>query len=220
MRPDKWQVYVDGISEAEPAPGHDSYVTVNPQDIARHEAFIDLFRYRCPPPARVLAPGAVSEALMLAQAGYEVHAQVLGRDAQWLCEHNSERLVVYEGDAHDLDFPPDHFDGYFTVQTHEHWLAPMVHLGEVRSCMKVGAIAFVDACGTTNPDMRTICHTNLVPAQQVEEQWAYWGWETLWHGSEGDDRPQFVFRMMSFDDPRFKHREQLRRVMQRRAELL
>lgn len=181
--------------------------------LAEMRTFIDIFRQHLAPGARILAPGAVAEALLLAEAGYEVHSIVLGPDnVKWVEERRSrlsrpELLHVRELDGHQLlgVYPANYFDGYFSVQVHEHWLAPTVHVCEFHLVAKTGAIVFVDACGTTNEACKMIWHTNLVPEQTVREQWEYGGFEVLWRGPHGDNRPQFVFRARDWEDPAFKN---------------
>lgn len=182
---------------------------------------IGILREHLPPPARILAPGAVSEALLLAEAGYEVHALVLGPDnVRWINERrarlsNPGLVVAKELDGHELflgpeqvsgtHYPANHFDGYFSCQVHEHWLAPLVHIMETRLVMRDGGIVFVDACGTTNEACKMIWHTNLVPERTVREQWQYAGFAERWRGPHGDQRPQFVFEMLPWGHPDFKN---------------
>lgn len=230
MTPEKWAIYsaVCSIGEEDGTPPKE-----NAADDTRRQEFVDLFRSYLSPPARVLAPGALAEALVLTNAGYQVHAlQLPGPNVQWLRDRRArlthpELLTVRECDAHDLDYPRNFFDGYFSVQFNEHLLSWFIHLGEVRYCMREGAIAFVDACGVTNPDMNTIWHTNLVGERDVRAQWSFWGWQERWRGplvgsqgeTGGDGRPQFIFEMLPKTDLRFKHRAYLGEIMKLRGEL-
>jgi hypothetical protein len=179
--------------------------------LAQMREFIAVFAQHRPPPARILAPGAVAEALLLAEAGYEVHTLLLGPDnVKWVEERRARLpapglLHVREQDAHQLDYPRDYFDGYFSVQFHEHLHAPIVHVTEFRLCARDGAIAFVDACGTTNEACKMIWHVNLVPEQVVREQWEFCGFEAIWRGPHGDQRPQFVFRKLPWGHADFKN---------------
>lgn len=224
MTPEKWDCYLSICRKVESG-GKGDDVTRDPNDLRMQGEFIDRFATYLPPttdgrPSRVLAPGGVTEAVMLAQRGYEVHALVLGADnAQWIESHGLQNLHCEEQDAHDLEYPPGYFDGYFTVQVHEHWISPYVHIGEVRYCMRDGGIVFVDAAGTTNPAMRQIWHTNLVPQQQVLEQWQYFGYAERWRGSDGDDRPQFIFEKLPIDHPDFANGGYVRHIMEARARL-
>jgi SAM-dependent methyltransferase len=227
VTPEKWNVYLSICRKVETAGAGDD-VSRDPRDLAMQHAFIDRFGLYLHPvvsgrASRVLAPGAVSEAVMLAEAGYETHALVLGRDnAKWLEDHRPTSpavLIAREMDAHDLDYPESFFDGYFTVQVHEHWISPYVHIGEVRHCLRDGGVVFVDAAGTVNPAMRQIWHTNLVPEQQVREQWEYWGFSEVWRGSEGDERPQFIFEKLPISHPAFTNSGYIEHMMQARAAL-
>lgn len=231
MQHSKWELYASVFAAGEGVEG--TPPKENAADDTRRREFVEHFRDFLPPPARVLAPGALAEALLLAEAGYEVCAQVLpGPNAAWLKERRGalarpERLAVVEQDAHDLScYPPGFFDGYFSVQFNEHLMAWFVHLAEVRACSRVGAIAFVDACGTTNPAMKTVQHINLVSEQGVRDQWAYWGWRERWRGplvgsqgeTGGDGRPQFVFEMLPDNSAEWAHREFLSEILKRRRE--
>lgn len=227
MKHEKWEIYLAVARKIESG-GRGNDITRNPKDLDMQREFVEIFKKFLPPVhaehrRRVLAPGAVSEALFLLDAGYEVHALVFGSDNKSWLEQQAlslacpERLIVREHDAHDLDYPPGYFDGYFSVQFHEHLLAPLVHVGEFRYCCRDNAVAFIDACGTTNPAQRTIWHTNLVPEAQVLAQWEYWGFEELWRGPEGDNRPQFVLRARSWDDSAFENVSYLRWTMRLRA---
>lgn len=193
--------------------------TEDPASIAMFREFIETFRGFLSSPARVLAPGAISEALLLVEAGYDVHAPVLGADnLRWLKEKAEQLseldlLVPSEQDAHALEYPPDYFDGYFSVQVHEHLLAPLVHIGEVRACMKDCGIVFVDACGTTNEACKAEWHTNLVPERTILEQWQFWGFKERWRGPHGDGRPQFIFEKLPAGHPDFKNSTAFDRVM-------
>ncbi len=224
MTPEKWEVYI-AIARKVESNGSGDDVSRNPSDLAMQQDFIDTFARHLPAPARVLAPGAISEAAMLAERGYETHALVLGRDnVRWLNDARSRLpdpnlLVVRERDAHDLDYPANFFDGYFTVQVHEHWIAPHIHVGEVRYCSRDGAIAFVDACGTTNPAQRQIWHTNLVNEEQVLEQWQYWGFDERWRGNSGNARPQFVVEKLPAGHSSFKNSGYVNHIMRMRAAL-
>lgn len=231
MLPEKWNTYSAVCVYGEEVSG--SPPKENTADDARRREFVELFGRYLPSPARVLAPGALAEALILAEAGYDVHAlQLPGPNAGWLRDRRGrlarpELLTVREVDAHDLDYAPSFFDGYFSVQFNEHLLSWFIHLGEVRYCSRVGAVAFVDACGTTNPAMNTIQHVNLVNERTVHAQWTFWGWQEVWRGplagsqgeTGGDGRPQFVFEMLPLDSPEFKHREALASIMRRRARI-
>lgn len=218
----KWEAHLSVCRKVETG-GRNADGNEDAAILDQQRGFVALFGTFLKPPARVLAPGAISEALLLAQAGFEVHALVLGPDnVKWLEDRrqglpNPSLLHVREQDAHDLDYPPNFFDGYFTVQVHEHWLAPLVHIGEVRACSKDGAVVFVDACGTTNDACKMIWHTNLVPERTVLEQWEYWGFKEVWRGPHGDQRPQFVFNMLNIDDPAFKNGGYLKWVLRLRA---
>lgn len=214
----KWEMYLS-VARGIATGGQGTDITLDPASVEAHRAFIRTFRTYLPTAqplsggahAVVLAPGAVSEALELARAGYETHALPLGpENAAWLEAQRAslpdpDLLIVREMDAHALDYPVGFFDGYFTIQVHEHWLSWYVHLGELRYALRVGGIAFVDACGTTNDACAAVWHTNRVPNQQVWEQWDHWGFRERWRGPEGDDRPQFVFEALSMDDAAFRH---------------
>lgn len=165
--------------------------------------------------ARVLAPGAMVEALSLAQAGFEVHPCVLGPDnLAWLNAQAqalgvADRVVARELDAHDLDYPEGFFDGYFSSQFNEHLIAPFVHIGEVRRSLRDGAIVFVDACGINDPAFHIVWHTNLVPEAQVLAQWTVWGFHELWRDTHADNGPRFVFEKLPANDLRWACRERL-----------
>jgi hypothetical protein len=231
MQREKWALYSSVFAAGEGPDGTPPKENAN-DDIRRRE-FVEHFASWLGTGGRVLAPGALAEAVLLVESGFEVYAQVLpGPNATWLKSRRStlahpERLVVVEQDAHDLDYPADFFDGYFSVQFNEHLMSWFVHLGEVRHCMRPGAIAFVDACGTTNPAMKTIQHINLISEIGVENQWQYWGWKTLWRGplvgrlgeTGGDGRPQFVFEKLPDDSAAWAHREHLVEIMKKREGL-
>jgi hypothetical protein len=227
MRHEKWEAYLSICRKVETG-GRNADGCEDPAIIAEHQGFVDHFKRYLPPqiggrPAKILAPGAISEALLLAAAGYEVHALVLGPDnVKWLEERKHrlprpELLIARELDVHDLDYPARFFDGYFTVQVHEHLIAPLIHIGEVRYCSKDGAVLFVDACGTTNEACKMIWHTNLVPEKTVLEQWEFWGFEPIWRGPHGDQRPQFIFKMLPMDHPKFKNSGYLQHVLALRS---
>lgn len=202
-----------------------------PDNTIRLREWIELFGQNLAAPARVLVPGAMTEALALAAAGYEVHALQLGDESiAWLNERRArlarpELLVIHQMDIHDLSFPKDFFDGYFSVQVNEHLMPWFVHVGEVRHCMRPGGVVFVDACGTINPAMNTVNHVNLVPEKVVREQWEFWGFAVAWRGplvgqlgeTGGDGRPQFIFTKQADDDPEWKHRNGLGEIMRARA---
>lgn len=222
MTPEKWDTYLSICRKVESGGAGDD-VTRNPRDLVMQREFIETFARFLPPGGRVLAPGAITEAVMLAEAGYDVHALVLGRDnVRWLEEHrptHGGEVYARDRDAHDLDYSAGFFDGYFTIQVNEHWISPYVHIGEVRYCMRDGGIVFVDAAGTTNPDMRQIWHTHLVPEQQVSEDWTYWGYKEVWRGQHGDERPQFVFEKLPLGHPDFKNSGYIEHIMRARAAL-
>lgn len=213
MKHAKWELGL-AISRKIETGGRNHDGNENPAIKAEHTAFVERFRSFLPPvrpdgkPARVLAPGAVDDALLLAEAGYETHALVLGPDnVKWLMERRAtlprpELLVPRELDAHDLDYARGFFDGYFSVQFHEHLISWWHHLLEVRFCSRDGAIVWVDAAGTP---LKMVWHTNLVPEQQVLEQWQYWGFAERWRGSSGDMRPQFIFQMLPIGHAGFEH---------------
>jgi len=223
-----WEAYLS-ISRKVETGGRNHDGGDDPAIMAEHRRFINHFAAYLPPtkpsgePARILAPGAIAEALQLAEVGYEVHALVLGPDnATWLEQRKQKLarpslLVVREKDGHVLDYPPGFFDGYFTIQVHEHWLAPLIHIGEVRRCSKPDALFFVDACGTTNDACKMIWHTNLVPEKTVLEQWEFWGFKERWRGPCGDQRPQFIFEMLPMGHPDFKNSGYLQHVLALRA---
>jgi hypothetical protein len=220
MTPEKWDVYLSICRKVE-TDGVGDDVSRDPRDLAMQREFIDTFAAFLPS-GRVLAPGAITEAVMLAERGYDVHALVLGADnVRWLEEHKpaNSRLTARERDAHDLDYPPDYFDGYFTIQTHEHWISPYVHIGEVRYCMRDGGIVFVDAAGTINPAMRQIWHTSLMPARELAFSWAYWGYKERWRGPYGDERPQFIFEKLPAGHPEFTNSGYIDHVMAARSRL-
>lgn len=216
----KWETYL-AISRKIETGGRNSDANSDNAIDAQHQGFVDRFKEHLAPPARVLAPGAMSEALLLAEAGYEVHSLVLGPDNVTWLKDRAVRLTgkgsvhVYEADAHDLDFPSGFFQGYFSVQFHEHLLAPLIHIGEVRYCLDAQGVVFVDAAGH-HESMKMIWHTNLVPEQVVLEQWEYWGFEELWRGPNGDQRPQFILRARPFLDPAFKNAGYLQWAMRLR----
>lgn len=210
MSPAKWEAYLSLNRKVE------ADVTDDPASMAMFREFIATFRDFLPAAtferrSRVLVPGGMAEAALLAEAGYEVHALVLGAaNLRWLEDarlnlKDPELLTAREQDAHDLDYPSDFFDGYFSIQTHEHLLAPLVHIGEVRACSRAGAVVFVDACGTTNEACKASWHTNLVSEQAVREQWNFWGFSERWRGPHGDGRPQFVFEMLPIGHPNFEN---------------
>jgi hypothetical protein len=221
MTPEKWDAYLSICRKVETGGSGDD-VSRDPRDIALQQSFIAKLKEYLPA-GRVLAPGAVTDAVLLAEAGYDVHALVLGDDnLRWFDQHRSiqgGKLLSRLRDAHDLDYPADFFDAYFTCQVHEHWISPFVHIGEVRYCMRDGGIVFVDAAGTINPDMRTIWHTNLVPEMQVKLQWEYWGFQERWRGSSGDERPQFIFEKLPIGHPDFKNSSYIEHIMKARAAL-
>lgn len=220
----KWETYLSICRKVE-TQGRNADGNDDPAIIAEQRGFVDRFKtfigptQPCGRPTRILAPGAISEALILASEGYETHALVLGPDnVKWLNDRRHtlsrpELLVAREVDAHDLDYPAKFFDGYFTVQVHEHWIAPYVHIGEVRYCSRDGAILFVDACGTTNASCKMIWHTNLVPEKTVLEQWEFWGFKERWRGGHGDQRPQFVFELLPMNHSEFKNSGYLEHVL-------
>lgn len=228
MNHQKWETYLSICRKVE-TQGRNADGCEDPAILAEQQRFVDHFKGFLPPrqadgrATRVLAPGAVAESLLLAAAGYEVHALVLGPDnVRWIEERKSRLaapglLHPRELDAHDLDYPARYFDGYFTIQVHEHWIAPFIHIGEVRYCSRDGAIAFVDACGTTNEACKMIWHTNLVPERTVLEQWEFWGFKERWRGPNGDQRPQFVFEMLPMGHPEFKNSGYLQHPMAMRA---
>lgn len=224
-----WEAYLSLCRKVESG-GRNHDGQEDPAVLDQQRGFVREFARWLPPihpsgrPARILAPGAISEALLLAEAGYEVHAVVLGPDnIKWLEDRRSrlphpDHLRPVEQDGHDLRrFPDGFFDGYFTVQVNEHWIAPLVHIGEVRFVMAPDAVLFVDACGTTNDACKMIWHTNLVPEKTVLEQWEFWGFYAIWRGSHGDQRPQFVLKMQPWDHPSFKNSGYLRWVQRLRA---
>lgn len=225
MTPEKWDAYLSICRKVETAGSGDD-VSRDPRDLRMQQNFISTFAGFLSR-GRVLAPGAITEAVMLAERGYDVHTLVLGADnVKWFEAHQPAgkgfgggEVFVRERDAHDLDYPANFFDGYFTVQVHEHWISPYVHIGEVRYCMRDGGIVFVDAAGTINPDMRQIWHTNLVPEQQVKEQWEYWGFKERWRGTSGDERPQFIFEKLPAGHPEFKNSSYVDHIMRARAAL-
>jgi len=224
VTPEKWDVYLSICRKVETNGAGDD-VSRDPRDLVMQREFIATFA-RFLPQGRVLAPGAITEAVMLAEASYDVHALVLGADnRRWLedqramFQHRIGALTVRERDAHDLDYSPDFFDGYFTVQVHEHWISPHVHIGEVRYCMRDGGIVFVDAAGTNNPAMRQIWHTNLVNEAAVASQWEYWGFKERWRGESGNERPQFVFEKLPLRHPEFTNSSYIEHVMRARAAL-
>jgi hypothetical protein len=226
----KWEAWL-AVSRKIETGGRNADVVAGAGDTPQphHEAFVRRLIEYLPPmtllgvPAKVLAPGCMEEALLLARAGYEVHALLLGPDnVRWLADKAASipgpgKVVAREVDAHDLDYPAAFFDGYFSSQFHEHLLSWVAHLGEVRYCSKPGAIAFVDACGVLEPAFRIVWHTNLVPEQQVYEQWDFWGWAELWRGDRGDSQPQFVFKMLPMGAPAFKYSGYLSWAMRLRA---
>jgi hypothetical protein len=186
-------------------------------------AFVRVLAERLPPPARILAPGALMEAIHLARAGYDVYVPQLGDDnAKWLAARSRElanpnAVHVFEMDAsapNPGELGVEQLDGYFSCQFHEHLLSPFIHVGETRRCLRDGAIVFVDACGTKaeNPDNDLACHVNLVPAAAVAHQWTYWGFRVIWTGPHGDARPQFLFEKLPWGHPEFKHSLDLRRL--------
>lgn len=202
-----WEAYLAIGRKVESGGRNDDWGNGSPANVQMQQGFVDLFRQHLKPLARVLAPGAMREAVILAQAGYEVWSLLLGPDnVAKLAEEAaklrlSERLHVLEQDAHDLtNFEEGFFDGYFTVQFHEHLIAPCVHIGEVFHVMRPGGVLFVDACGTTNDACKMIWHTNLVPERTVLEQWQFWGFKEIWRGPYGDDRPQFILERRPADE--------------------
>lgn len=226
----KWEAYLSICRKVETG-GHNADGCEDAAILEQQRGFVEHFKTFLPPrqpsgrPTRVLAPGAVAESLLLAAAGYETHALVLGPDnVTWIEERRSalptaaqDLLKPRELDGHDLDYPAGFFDGYFTLQVHEHWIAPMVHIGEVRYCSRPGAILFVDACGTTNEACKMIWHTNLVPEKTVLEQWEFWGFQERWRGPHGDQRPQFILEMLPMEHPDFKNSGYLQHVLALRA---
>lgn len=219
-----WETYC-AISRKIETGGRNNDGNEDPGILAEQQRFIDIFKQHLPPtrpdgqPTRILAPGAISEALLLAKAGYETHAMVLGPDnLKWLQDRRGalprpELLVPREHDAHDLrEYPEGFFDGNFSIQFHEHLISPYVYVGEVRHTVRTDGIVWVDAAGTTNPAMRMIWHTNLVPAQQVREQFEYWGFQMLWEGPHGDDRPQFIFKRLADNDINFTNRGYIQHI--------
>ncbi len=223
----KWETYLSICRKVE-TQGRNADGNDDPAILAEQQRFVDHFKGYLSPvtegrPTRLLAPGAISEALLLAAAGYETHALVLGPDnVKWLEDRRGslpqpELLVPREMDGHDLDYPAKFFDGYFTVQVNEHWIAPLIHIGEVRYCSRDGAILFVDACGTTNDACKMIWHTNLIGEKYVLEQWEFWGFKEKWRGPHGDQRPQFIFEMLPMDHADFKNSGYLQHVLALRA---
>ena len=77
MTPEKWEVYI-AIARKVESNGSGDDVSRNPSDLAMQQDFIDTFARHLPAPARVLAPGAISEAVMLAERGYVVLTGGLG----------------------------------------------------------------------------------------------------------------------------------------------
>ena len=222
----KWEAYLSICRKVETG-GRNADGNEDPAILAQQQEFINRFMTFAPPtvtsrPRRILAPGAISEALLLAAAGYETHAIVLGPDnVKWLEDRRShlprpDLLRPHEMDGHDLDFPRGFFEGYFTVQVHEHWLAPIIHILEARYCSQDGARFFVDACGTAET-CKMIWHTNLVPERTVLDQWEFWGFKERWRGPHGDERPQFVFEMLPMGHPEFKNSGYLEWVMRLRS---
>lgn len=224
----KWEAYLSICRKIE-TQGRNADGCEDQAIISEQRGFVDRFQFFLPPtsgarPARVLAPGAVSEALLLAAAGYETHALVLGPDnVKWIEDRRAhlprpELLIPREMDGHDLDYPRGFFDGYFTAQVNEHWLSPFVHIGEVRFCSRDGAIVFVDACGQSPAcSCKMIWHTNLVPERTVLDQWEFWGFKERWRGPFSDQRPQFVFEMLPMGHPEFVNSGYLQWVMRLRA---
>ena len=110
MTPEKWEVYI-AIARKVESNGSGDDVSRNPSDLAMQQDFIDTFARHLPAPARVLAPGAISEAAMLAERGYETHALVLGRDnVRWLNDARSRlpdpNLLVSDGKKFWFYTPP------------------------------------------------------------------------------------------------------------------
>ncbi len=204
-----WEAHLSICRKVETG-GNNSDHGEDPAILAEQQGFIDRFRQYLPPPARILAPGAVSEALLLARAGYEIHTILLGPDnVKWVNDRkaqlpNPALLHAYELDGHKLlgPFSENYFDGYFSIQVHEHWLSPIVHITEARFVLRDGAKVFVDACGTTNEACKMAWHVNLVPAKTVMEQWEYGGFSVLWEGPHGDNRPQFIFNKLPWGQGR------------------
>lgn len=222
MQHSKWEAYLSICRKVETG-GRNADGNEDPHILDQQRQFISHFAAYLPPSTagrttRVLAPGAVSEALLLAEAGFETHAIVLGPDnVKWLNDRRNrlprpELLIPRELDGHDLDYPAKFFDGYFTVQVNEHWLAPFIHIGEVRYCSRDSAVLFVDACGHADV-CKMIWHTNLVPEKVVREQWEFWGFKERWRGPHGDQRPQFIFEMLPMGHPEFKNSGYLQHVM-------
>ena len=208
----KWEAYIALCRKVETRGRNSDDSSGDPGIMQMQREFVALFSQYLSPEGnpRVLAPGCLSECVPLAEAGYEVHAVLLGPDnvsallEKEFDDANGGSIHVYEMDAHDLEFPSGFFDGYFSIQFNEHLLAPFVHIGEVYYCMKVDGVVFVDAAGLT-PEMKMIWHTNLVSNQVVRDQWEFWGFHQLWEGPHGDQRPQFVFQKMGMSDPRFRN---------------
>lgn len=222
----KWEAYLSICRKVETG-GRNADGNEDPAILDQQRGFVEQFKTYLPPrtdsrATRILAPGAISEALLLAEAGYETHALVLGPDnVKWLQDRaprlpRPDLLNAREIDGHDLDYPAKFFDGYFTVQVHEHWLAPLIHIGEVRYSCRDGAILFVDACGTAEA-CKMIWHTNLVPEKTVLEQWEFWGFKERWRGPHGDQRPQFILEQLPMNHPDFKNSGYLQHVLALRA---
>jgi hypothetical protein len=224
MTPEKWNVYlsVSTVGETWTDPKD------TPDNTIRMHEFCNLFASLLPAPARVLCPGGMTEAVHLTQMGYEVYAlQTTPEAVAWLTERGVE---AHLRDAHDLDYIPGLFDGYFSVQVHEHWISPFIHIGEVRYCMRDGGIVFVDVCGTkeSNPANDLIWHVNLPSNENtVRDQWQFWGFDPIWKGPlvgatnepGGDGRPQWAFRKLPAGHPDFKHSGYIDRIMRARAAL-
>ena len=227
----KWNVYsrISTIGETWTDPKD------TPDNITRINEFVELFKSYLPLTSRVLCPGGMLDALTLADSGYVVHAiHPMMESVNWLNEKRKQlsvphRLIASHGDGHDLDFPQGYFDGYFSVQVNEHWICPLIHIGEVRHCVRDGGIVFVDACGTklSNPDNDIIWHTNLISEQEISDQWNYWGFREIWRGplvgqlgeTGGDNRPQLLFQKLPINDENFRHRKSLAEILRLRMEL-
>jgi len=210
MKHSKWEAWLALCRKVESGGRNNDDSSGDASCMAMQQDFVDIFATYLPPPARVLAPGCLSECVLLANMGYEVHAPLLGPDnvtalrGKQFDDSKGGSIHAYEMDAHDLSFPEAFFDGYFSIQFNEHLLSWFAHLGETYFCMRDGGIAFVDAAGY-NESMKMIWHTNLVPESVVFDQWDFWGFKQRWCGIHGDQRPQFVFEKLPIDSPEFRN---------------